>query len=141
MDMLVNVDVDDLSKGIAFYERAIGLQIGRRFGSFAVEMLGASSAIYLLLKPDGTRSSAGTDDVRRYRRHWTPIHLDFVVPDIVAAVNRTIDAGATVEGEIRTHKWGRIAQMADPFGHGINSKREPLCRRHLSKAIDKIVIA
>ncbi len=119
MDMLVNVDVDDLSKGIAFYERAIGLQIGRRFGSFAVEMLGASSAIYLLLKPDGTRSSAGTDDVRRYRRHWTPIHLDFVVPDIVAAVNRTIDAGATVEGEIRTHKWGRIAQMADPFGHGI----------------------
>ena len=119
MDMLVNVDVDDLSKGIAFYQRAIGLQIGRRFGSFAVEMLGASSAIYLLLKPDGTRSSAGTDDVRRYRRHWTPIHLDFVVPDIVAAVNRTIDAGASVEGEIRTHKWGRIAQMADPFGHGI----------------------
>ena len=119
MDLLVNVDVDDLSKGIAFYQRAIGLQIGRQFGSLAVEMLGASSAIYLLLKPDGTRSSAGTDDVRRYRRHWTPIHLDFVVPDIVAAVNRTIDAGATVEGEIRTHKWGRIAQMADPFGHGI----------------------
>src|SRR2546422_3982860 len=75
MDLFVNVDVDDLSKGIAFYQRAFGLQIGRRFGSFAVEMLGASSAIYLLLKPDGTRSSAGTDDVRRYRRHWTPIHL------------------------------------------------------------------
>jgi len=60
MDLFVNVDVDDLSKGIAFYQRAFGLQIGRRFGSFAVEMLGASSAIYLLLKPDGTRSSAGT---------------------------------------------------------------------------------
>ncbi len=119
MDLFVNVDVDDLSKGIAFYQRAFGLQIGRRFGSFAVEMLGASSAIYLLLKPDGTRSSAGTDDVRRYRRHWTPIHLDFVVPDVVAAVSRAIDAGATVEGEIRTHNWGRIAQMADPFGHGI----------------------
>ena len=119
MDLLVNVDVDDLSKGTAFYQRAIGLQIGRRFGAFAVEMLGASSAIYLLLKPDGMRSSAGTDDVRRYRRHWTPIHLDFVVPDIVAAVSQAIDAGATVEGEIRTHNWGRIAQMADPFGHGI----------------------
>jgi predicted enzyme related to lactoylglutathione lyase len=95
------------------------LQIGRRFGSFAVEMLGASSAIYLLLKPEGTKSSQGTDDPRRYRRHWTPVHLDFVVPDIGAAVSRAIDAGAILEGEIRTHIWGRIAQMADPFGHGL----------------------
>jgi predicted enzyme related to lactoylglutathione lyase len=119
MDLLVNVDVDDLAKGIAFYRRAIGLQIGRRFGSFGVEMLGASSAIYLLSKAEGTRPHTEADDVRRYRRHWTPVHLDFVVPDIVVAVNRAIDAGATLEGEIRTQSWGRIAQMADPFGHGI----------------------
>jgi predicted enzyme related to lactoylglutathione lyase len=119
MDLLVNVDVDDLPKGIAFYQRAIGLQVGRRFGTFAVEMLGTSSAIYLLLKPDGTRPSAEADDVRRYQRHWTPIHLDFVVPDITAAVRRAIDAGATMEGEIQTHNWGHMAQMADPFGHGI----------------------
>src|SRR2546430_3211032 len=96
MDLFVNVDVDDLSKGIAFYQRAFGLQIGRRFGSFAVEMLGASSAIYLLLKPDGTRSSAGTNEVRRYRRHLTPIHLDFVVPDVVAAVLPGLYSGAAV---------------------------------------------
>jgi len=82
-------------------------------------MLGVSSAIYLLLQPYETKPSADADDVRRYRRHWTPVHLDFVVPDIAAAVNRAIDAGATMEGEIRTHNWGRIAQMADPFGHGI----------------------
>lgn len=119
MDLLVNVDVDDLSKAIAFYQQAIGLQIGRRLGSFAVEMLGTSSAVYLLLRPDGTRSSSATDDVRRYCRHWTPIHLDFAVPEIDAAVSRAIDAGATIEGEIQTHSWGRIAQMADPFGHGI----------------------
>src|SRR5258708_24979989 len=119
MDLLVTGDVDDLWKGIAFYQGAIGLQIGRRLGSFGVEMLGASSAIYLLRKPDGTRPSAEADDVRRYRRHWTPIHLDFVVPDIVAAVDRAIDAGATIEGEIRTQNWGRIAQMADPYGHDI----------------------
>ena len=24
-----------------------------------------------------------------------------------------------MEGEIRTLNWGRIAQMADPFGHGM----------------------
>jgi predicted enzyme related to lactoylglutathione lyase len=119
MDLLVNVDVDDLSKAIAFYQRAIGLQIGRRFGSLAVEMLGTSSAVYLLLRPDGTRPSPATDDVRHYGRHWTPVHLDFVVPEIGAAVSRAIDAGATIEGEIQTHVWGHIAQMADPFGHGI----------------------
>jgi predicted enzyme related to lactoylglutathione lyase len=119
MDLLVNVDVDDLSKAIAFYQQAIGVRVGRRFGSFAVEMLGASSPVYLLLKPEGTAASPRTGDTRRYHRHWTPVHLDVVVPDIDAAVSRAMDAGATIEGEIKTHSWGRIAVMADPFGHGI----------------------
>ena len=47
------------------------------------------------------------------------MHLDFVVADVAAAVGRATDAGATIEGEIETHGWGRIARMADPFGHGI----------------------
>jgi predicted enzyme related to lactoylglutathione lyase len=119
MDLLVNVDVDDLPKAIAFYERAIGLRTGRRFGSFAIEMLGASSPVYLLLKPDGTKPSAMSEDWRRYHRHWTPVHLDVVVSEIEVAVSRAVEAGATKEGEIRTHSWGRIAQIADPFGHGI----------------------
>ena len=119
MDLLVNIDVDDLPKAIAFYQQAAGLRLGRRFGSLAVEMLGASSAIYLLVKAAGTRPATNTDDIRRYRRHWTPVHLDFVVSDIEAVVGRAIEAGATIEGEIQTHKWGRIAHMADPFGHGI----------------------
>jgi predicted enzyme related to lactoylglutathione lyase len=119
MDLLVNIDVCDLPKAVAFYEQAIGLRAERRFGSFAVEMLGASSPVYLLLKPDGTKPSPRTNDLRRYRRHWTPVHLDVVVSEIDAAVSRAIEAGATIEGEIETHAWGRIAQIADPFGHGI----------------------
>jgi predicted enzyme related to lactoylglutathione lyase len=119
MDLLVNIDIDELSRATAFYEQAVGLQVGRRFGSLGVEMLGASSAIYLLVKADGTRPSTNTDEVRRYRRHWTPVHLDFVVAEIETAVSRAIEAGATIEGEIQTRNWGRIAHMADPFGHGI----------------------
>jgi predicted enzyme related to lactoylglutathione lyase len=119
MDMLVNIDVGDLPKGVAFYQQAVGLRPGRRFGSLGVEMLGASSAIYLLMKPEGTRPSSNADEVRCYRRHWTPVHLDFVVAELDAAVRRAIDAGARLEGEIQTHEWGRIAHMADPFGHGI----------------------
>jgi predicted enzyme related to lactoylglutathione lyase len=119
MDLLVNIDVDDLSKAVAFYGQAVGLRVGRRFGAFAVEMLGASSPVYLLLKADGTAPSTRTVDARRYDRHWTPVHLDVVVPDVDAAVGRATDAGATIEGGIKTHSWGRIAVMADPFGHGL----------------------
>ena len=119
MDLLVNIDVDDLLKAVAFYQAAAGLRVGRRFDSFGVEMLGTSSPIYLLVKPGGTKPSSNTDEVRRYQRHWTQVHLDLVVPGIEDAVGRALEAGATIEGEIQTHNWGRIAHMADPFGHGI----------------------
>jgi len=119
MDLLINIDVDDLAKAITFYEQAIGLRVSRRFGSFGVEMLGASSPVYLLMKPGGTKPSAATDELRRYSRHWTPVHVDFVVPAIEAAVARARKAGAICEDDIQTHSWGRIAHLADPFGHGI----------------------
>jgi uncharacterized glyoxalase superfamily protein PhnB len=47
------------------------------------------------------------------------VHLDFVVGELEAAVSRAVDAGAAIEGAIQTHKWGRSAHLADPFGHGI----------------------
>jgi predicted enzyme related to lactoylglutathione lyase len=119
MELLVNIDVDDLAKAIAFYQQAMGLRPGRRFGSLGVEMLGSSSPIFLLVKPPDTRASTKTNDVRRYERHWTPVHLDFVVPELESAVRHAVDAGATLEGEIETHDWGRIAHLADPFGHGL----------------------
>jgi uncharacterized glyoxalase superfamily protein PhnB len=43
------------------------------------------------------------------------VHLDFVVEDITAAVQRASAAGATLEGEIQAHEWGRLAVMSDPF--------------------------
>jgi predicted enzyme related to lactoylglutathione lyase len=46
------------------------------------------------------------------------VHLDFVVPEIEPAVARAQKAGARLEGEVRAHTWGRIAVLADPFGHG-----------------------
>lgn len=118
MQLLVNVDVDDLGRAARFYTEALGLRVGRRFGAFGVEMLGASSAIYLLAKPQGSRAAESTAQARSYARHWTPIHLDFVVDDLEAAVEKARSAGARPEGEPRTAVWGRIAQFADPFGHG-----------------------
>lgn len=117
-NLLANIDVDDLARGIEFYCRALGLHVGRRFGDTGAELLGASSPIYLLEKPAGTAVSVASNQRRDYSRHWTPVHLDFVVTDIDAAVEKAKAAGALLEGETQTHKWGRIALLADPFGHG-----------------------
>jgi len=116
--LLVNIDVDDLEKGIQFYTQALGLRLGRRFGEAFVELLGSSAPIYLLKKDDGTRIGPAGGDTRRYRRHWTPIHLDFVVAELEDAIARVVAAGAVQEGETGEAAFGRLAMFADPFGHG-----------------------
>lgn len=117
MEALVNIDVDDLEEAIRFYGTAFDLRIGRRFGTFGVEMLGGPAPMYLLVKPAGTPAADGTTQLRDYRRHWTPVHLDFVVEDIDSAVHKAISAGARLEKPVATHPWGRLAVLADPFGH------------------------
>ena len=117
MSLLVNIDIEDLEKGTRFYCEALGLRVGRRFDG-AVELLGSAAPIYLLAKPAGTAVSAASSQGRDYRRHWTPVHLDFVVEDLAGAVAKAEAAGATLEQDIRTAAWGRIAMFADPFGNG-----------------------
>jgi len=119
VELLVNVDVDDLDKAIDFYRAALGLTLKRRlFDDTVAEMAGASSPVFLLQKGAGSRASATVRSRRDYGRHWTPVHLDVVVVDVAAAVARARAGGANLEGEVQTHEWGRIAFMADPFGHG-----------------------
>jgi predicted enzyme related to lactoylglutathione lyase len=117
-DLLVNIDVDDLAKAEAFYSQAFGLKAGRRFGDGGVEMLGLAAPIYLLVKPAGSKAASTIGQVRDYGRHWTPVHLDVVVADIVAAVTRAKAAGASLEAPVKSANWGKLALMADPFGHG-----------------------
>jgi predicted enzyme related to lactoylglutathione lyase len=117
--LLVNIDVDDLEKAITFYRSAFDLRLGRRlFGGTVVEMLGASSNVYLLTKPSGSSASPQVSLPRDYHRHWTPVHLDFEVEDVDAAVQRALAAGAKIDDKVQTFSWGRIAKMSDPFGHG-----------------------
>jgi len=121
--LLVNIDVDDLEKAVRFYTAALDLRVGRRFGNDAIELLGAEAPLYLLKKAAGTPpfASNAREHVgpRDYGRHWTPVHLDFVVPQLEEALRRVEAAGATREGGISEHAWGRIALLADPFGHGL----------------------
>ena len=117
MSLLVNIDVDDLEKGVRFYCDGLGLTVGRRFDGW-LELLGAASPIYLLPKPAGSSVSPASGETRDYARHWTPVHLDFVVEDIRAAVQRALAAGATLERDVTEHAYGRLALLADPFGNG-----------------------
>lgn len=117
-EILINVDVDDIEAAERFYCAAFMLGPGRRFGTGTMELVGATSRVYLLQKKAGTRASTSADDRRSYDRHWTPVHLDFVVDDLDAAIQRSLAAGAIQEQPTRDAAWGRIAIMSDPFGHG-----------------------
>ena len=116
MALLVNIDVPDLIRAIAFYGEAFGLTVTRRLGAAAAELGGWPVRLYLLQKPEG--SPAAADRLRSYERHWTPVHLDVVVQDIEKALSRAEAAGARAETEIRTEAYGKIVVLADPFGHG-----------------------
>jgi predicted enzyme related to lactoylglutathione lyase len=118
MNALINIDVDSLDRAIHFYTQAFDLRVGRRFGQHGAELLGSSAPIYLLVKPIGTAVSSTISQQRTYARHWTPIHLDFVVDDLESAIKKAISAGAVLEDPVVAHNWGKIAHLADPFGHG-----------------------
>jgi predicted enzyme related to lactoylglutathione lyase len=116
VDLLINIDVPNLDRGVAFYEQAFGLTVARRLGPEVVELAGLPVRLYLLQKPAGSLGAGA--DPRRYDRHWTPVHVDVVVDDIDAALRRAVAAGARAETEMRVNAWGKIAILCDPFGHG-----------------------
>lgn len=119
MEALINIDVPDLEAAIEFYQRATELKLGRRlFEGTVAELTGASVRILLLQKETGSSPAPGASSSRDYGRHWTPVHLDFVVPDLEAATEKAIAAGARLEGPVQSFVWGRQACLSDPFGHG-----------------------
>jgi len=116
MSLMINIDVPDLEAGVRFYTEAFGLRVSRRFGTGFAELLGWPAPLYLLAKASGTPGAGG--DRRRYDRHWTPVHPDIVVDDLDPAVARAVEAGALLEAAAKDAPYGRIAMLADPFGHG-----------------------
>ncbi len=117
--LLINIDVPELEPAIAFYTRAFGLKLGRRFGPDFAELNGAQAPIYLLVKTAHTAATPSQESKRSYDRHWTPIHLDFVVPDIGVALAHALEAGAKQESAITEHAYGKLVLLSDPYGHGV----------------------
>lgn len=121
MDIRICIDVDDLDRAITFYTDGLKLTLGRRLGADWAELIGGGSTIDLLAEKSGSPPlGPGHPQRRDFGRHWTPVHLDFVVTDIEADTQLLVRLGAILERPIQHRRWGRMASMADPFGHGFD---------------------
>lgn len=118
MKVLVNIDVPDLEKALAFYQAALGLTHSRSLDSDVAELTGAGCVIYLLEKAAGSTASSTGAAKRDYARHWTPVHVDFVVDDLARAIERALAAGARQESGSTDWMGSTCATFSDPFGNG-----------------------
>jgi predicted enzyme related to lactoylglutathione lyase len=114
----ISIDVPDLAAGVRFYSEAFGFtKVFEPVPGVAVMTL-AGATVCLLEKKPGTTPSPHTHDVRRYERHWTPVHLDLHVDNLAEARARVVRAGATEEQCFEHPEHGSAAFCCDPFGHG-----------------------
>ena len=114
------IEVTDVERGIGFYCDGLGLSVARRLSPTWIELTGANLPLFLLANRPPIADLGRKKAPRSYDRHWTPVHLDFVVEDLDAAVSRLLTLGASLDREIATREYGRIAYMADPFGNGFD---------------------
>ncbi len=118
MRLVINIDVPELAPAIEFYSAALGLTLNRIIDGDVAELTGASSVIYLLENVAGSAAAGSAPEARRYSRHWTPVHIDFVVDDVAESAKRAINAGASQESKCIEWRGSKCITFSDPFGHG-----------------------
>ena len=118
MTILVNIDVHNLAKGIEFYTKALNMKLLRLIDEDVAELERGSDRFYLLQKKEYTPYMHSGDQYRNYTRHWTPVHIDFVVDDLEEAMRLAMDAGALRECDCIEWRGSKCVTFADPFGHG-----------------------
>ena len=125
MKLEICIDVDDVDRAVEFYGQGLGLSVVEHHPQWAKLELGDQT--FWIMKIAAGQVGSITRD---YRRHWTPIHLDFVVDDIDGATQRALAAGGRLDREItRQGEPGGsdadVANLSDPAGNGVD-----LIRRH-----------
>mgnify|MGYP001598711422 FL=1 len=118
MNYAVSIDVPEIDAGLKFYRDAMGLaEVSRPVATYVVLQCG-SAKIGLIEKSAGTKPAKGSRDVRRYERHWTPVHIDFHVEDFEGTLARALNAGALCEQKFEGGAHPAVAFCSDPFGNG-----------------------
>src|SRR5882757_5223390 len=124
MKIGISIDVDNLERAIDFYTHGVGLSVVARGQDWA-HLTHEGQTIFIMQLPRGSDAVENAQSPRDYSRHWTPVHLDFVVADIDRAVEHALAAGAKLDRPILRRKdRGDMANMADPFGHGFDLIQE-----------------
>ena len=113
----VSIDVSDLKLAESFYTGALGCKKIRDQGPDMIVLATENCDIYLQEKEAGTKPLVSSEAVRDYKRHWTPVHLDFLTENIDEVVKNILQLGGLHEGG-ESGDWGSIAYCADPFGNG-----------------------
>ena len=117
INISISIDVSDLEKAETFYVGALGCKKLRNQSDDMVVLTTANCEIYLQEKQAGTNPIPSGSVVRDYKRHWTPVHLDFLTDHIDEIVERIVQSGGFHEGG-DSGDWGAIAYCSDPFGNG-----------------------
>ena len=118
MKFSVTIDVPLIEAGLRFYRDALGIvEVSRPIPTYVTLDCGGSE-IGLMEKPAGTVPAKGSDDVRRYERHWTPVHIDFHVENFEEALAKVSDACAKCENKFAIHGRTPIACCSNQFGNG-----------------------
>ena len=122
MKVSVSIDVPDVDKAVMFYTQALGCEGPAE--KHGLKTLSAGNVdLYLLDKEEDSCPLPHGGTTRSYGRHWTPIHLDFLIRDVAGTVAKVVELGGSQEGGEKGD-WGEIAYCADPFGNGFCIIRE-----------------
>ena len=118
VSVTISIDVPNLEEGVRFYSEAFGFsKASEPVSGVAVLRLGTAT-VCLLEKAAGSSPFPEANDLRRYERHWTPVHLDIHVDDLAEARVRATRAGALEERVFVNEEHGSAVFLSDPFGHG-----------------------
>ncbi len=126
MKVEITIDVDDLDLAVEFYCHGLGLELVRRTREWARAELNGQT-FWIFAFPAGSQGAI----TRSYSRHWTPIHLDFIVSDLDEVLRRALAAAGRLDRPVRRDELeplGRcdVANLSDPAGNRVD-----LIQRHL----------
>jgi catechol 2,3-dioxygenase-like lactoylglutathione lyase family enzyme len=114
----VSIDVPDLEAGLRFYQSVFGFaEVARPFATMAV-LDAHNLTVCMHAKSAGSKPSPVGTDLRRYLRHWTPVHLDLHVQDFERVLEKVRAEGGLIEMEFREQGPMPAAFCSDPFGNG-----------------------
>jgi PhnB protein len=109
--------VDDAAKAIEYYEKAFGATERARMdgpdGKIGHAELEIGDSVFMLSDPFPQSSVKSPKEAGA-----TTSSIFMYSEDVDAAIERAVEAGATIEQEPTDMFWGdRFGSVADPFGH------------------------